>query len=82
MQVAEGGCRAGRLHGRYSTPTMESRWLKCAHSYQVAEQLQSYTSYNKQQSGELTNRLEQLKRKLERRHPPELKGRSGPAAEA
>jgi hypothetical protein len=44
---------------------MESRWLKLAHSYQVAEQLQTFTSHNKQQNGELTNRLEQLKRKLE-----------------
>jgi hypothetical protein len=55
---------------------MELRWLKLARSYQFAEQLQSFSSHGKQQSGELTNRLEQLKRKLESRHPVST-GRSG-----
>jgi hypothetical protein len=42
---------------------MELRWLKLARSYQ--EQPRTFTSHNKQQGGELTDRLEQLKRKLE-----------------
>ena len=44
---------------------MELRWLKLARSYQFAEQLRTFTSHNKQQRGELTERLEQLRRKLE-----------------
>jgi len=48
---------------------MELRWRKLAPSYQLAEQLQTVTSPSKQGNGELTNRLAQLKRKLESRHP-------------
>jgi hypothetical protein len=44
---------------------MELRWLKLARSYQFAEQLRTFTSHNNQQRGELTERLEQLRRKLE-----------------
>jgi hypothetical protein len=44
---------------------MELRWLKLARSHQFTEQLRTFTSHSKQQGGELTDRLEQLKRKLE-----------------
>jgi exonuclease VII large subunit len=44
---------------------MELRWLKLARSYQFAEQLRTFTSHNNQQRGQLTERLEQLRRKLE-----------------
>jgi hypothetical protein len=44
---------------------MELRWRKLARSYKLAEQLQTVTSNSKQESGELTNRLELLKRRLE-----------------
>jgi hypothetical protein len=44
------------LHG------MELRWLKLARSCQFTEQLRTFTSHNKQQGGELTDHLEQLKR--------------------
>jgi hypothetical protein len=49
---------------------MELRWLKLAHSYQYAEQLQTFTTHNKQRSRALTQRLEELECWLER-HPRE-----------
>jgi len=42
---------------------MEKRWRKLARSYQFAEQLQSFSSHNKQRRGELTRRLEILQQK-------------------
>jgi hypothetical protein len=51
---------------------LELRWLKLARSYQFAQQPQTFASHNGQPSGELTQRLEQLKRKLASRHPPDL----------
>jgi hypothetical protein len=44
---------------------MELRWLKLARSYQFAEQLRTFTSHDDRQRGQLTERLEQLRRKLE-----------------
>jgi hypothetical protein len=44
---------------------MEQRWLKLARSYEFAEQLQRFASHNKQQRGEVTQRLEELKRKVD-----------------
>ena len=60
---------------------LELRWLKLARSYQFAQQLQTFASQNRHPSGRLTQRLEQLKRKLQSHHPPDLlKEASGPAA--
>ena len=42
----------------------ERRWLKLARSYQLCERLQAFSAYDEQQRGELSDRLEQLKRKL------------------
>ena len=46
--------------------------FKLARSYQFAQQPQTFASQNRQPSGELTVRLEQLKRKLQSHHPPDL----------
>ena len=43
---------------------MERRWLKLPRSYQLYERLQAFSAYDEQQRGELSDRLEQLKRKL------------------
>ena len=43
---------------------MERRWLKLARSYQLCERLQAFSAYDEQQRRELSDRLEQLKRKL------------------
>jgi hypothetical protein len=50
---------------------MEQRWLRLARSYQFAEQLRTFTSYNAQQRGKLAERLELLKRMLEGHHRSE-----------
>jgi hypothetical protein len=44
---------------------MEMRWLKLARIYQLAEQLHTFTAHDERQHGELSERLEQLKRKLD-----------------
>ena len=43
---------------------MERRWLKLARSYQLFERVQIFSAHQEQQRGELSDRLEQLKRKL------------------
>jgi hypothetical protein len=43
---------------------MERRWLKLARSYQSFERIQTFSAHEEQQRGELSDRLEQLKRKL------------------
>jgi hypothetical protein len=48
---------------------MELRWLRLARTYQLAGQLRTFTSHNDQQRGELTERLEQLRRKPNRHRP-------------
>ncbi len=45
---------------------MERRWLKLARSYQLYEWLQTFSAYDEQQRGELSDRLEKLKSKLAR----------------
>ena len=43
---------------------MERRWLKLARNYQLFERLQTFSAHQEQKRGELSDRLEQLKRKL------------------
>ena len=43
---------------------VERRWLKLARSYQLFERVQIFSAHQEQQRGELSDRLEQLKRKL------------------
>jgi hypothetical protein len=43
---------------------MERRWLKLARSYPLFERVQAFSAHEEQQRGELSDRLEQLKRKL------------------
>ena len=43
---------------------MERRWLKLARSYQLFERIETFSGHQEQQRGELSDRLEQLNRKL------------------
>ena len=67
--MARGGCseRAKRepnpaIQRDYAE--MERRWLKLARSYQLYERVQAFSAHQEQQRGQLSDRLEQLKRKL------------------
>jgi hypothetical protein len=45
---------------------MEERWLKLARSYQFLERLGSFTNYNNAKRTELSRRLEQLSRVIDK----------------